>query len=216
MAESGVEPLPDANANADDPEFTSISRRNFEIITDNRERMQAWSGERGGKVTEASRTSWSSSGQLFIMIDAQYNRNFVDANDRTPERFVPSLPRFEANSWAEDFHRKSYAGCREGQLIRASQNLFIIIRELYAFIYTHVSSPSAIAVWPHQPHTDRSPPDGKKNQLRIHRISRPYPPTLIRFYIRQAWIARCFDPPSRPYFSHPPAGASTPDTQIRI
>jgi hypothetical protein len=49
MAEGEVEPLPDANANADDPDFpdfTSISRRDFGIVTDNRERMQAWSGER--------------------------------------------------------------------------------------------------------------------------------------------------------------------------
>jgi hypothetical protein len=44
MAEAGVEPLPDTTADADDPEFTDISRRNFEIVTDNRERMQAWSG----------------------------------------------------------------------------------------------------------------------------------------------------------------------------
>jgi hypothetical protein len=50
MAEPGVEPFADADADADDPDFTSISRKNFEIVTDNRERMQAWSGEtEGGK-----------------------------------------------------------------------------------------------------------------------------------------------------------------------
>jgi hypothetical protein len=46
MAERGIGSLPDGNADADDPDFTNISRRNFEIVTDNRERMQAWSGER--------------------------------------------------------------------------------------------------------------------------------------------------------------------------
>jgi hypothetical protein len=74
MAEGGVEPLPDGDGDADDPEFADISSRNFEIVTDNPERMQAWSGEREEeKVMEASRTSWSSSGPLFIIIDAQYN-----------------------------------------------------------------------------------------------------------------------------------------------
>jgi len=52
MADCGIEPLPDAGAAADadadaeDPDFTSISRRCFEIVTDNREQMQAQSGER--------------------------------------------------------------------------------------------------------------------------------------------------------------------------
>jgi hypothetical protein len=49
MSECGVEALPDGNADAEGSDFTSISGRNFEIVTDNRERMQAWSGEREGE-----------------------------------------------------------------------------------------------------------------------------------------------------------------------
>jgi hypothetical protein len=103
-------------------------------------------------------------------------------------------------SWAEDFHRNL--------MRRAFLNHHALIKYLDVncihFISFAYVSPSALAEW--RSNLLKFAQTARKLAQKLPFFTRfdPNPPTLHRFsYHRQAWTWSLFDPPSRPYLSHP-------------